>query len=102
MGKGERMMRTVRGFVAGWLADGSGRPLAKNHCIDIRSGATSNAARLLGLDDLGELAVGRRANLVALRGGPEDFPENLASPAMLVDAGRVMFEPGGPRGLSRR
>ncbi len=101
MGKGERVMRTVRGFVAGWLADGSGRPLAKDRRIDIRC-ATSNIARLQGLADLGELAVGRRATLVALRGGPEDFPANLASPAMLVDAGRVMFEPGGRRGLSRR
>ena len=31
-------MRTLRGIVAGWLADGSGRPLARNRFIEFRSG----------------------------------------------------------------
>ena len=31
-------MRTLRGIVAGWLADGSGRPLARNWFIEFRSG----------------------------------------------------------------
>lgn len=56
--------------------------------------ATSNGARLLRLPDLGELAVGRLATLLALAGGPADFPGNLDPPAMLVVAGRVMFGPG--------
>ncbi len=33
--------------------------------------------------------------LVALKGGPADFPDNLAAPAMLVHDGRVIHGPIG-------
>jgi imidazolonepropionase-like amidohydrolase len=64
--------------------------------------ATLNGARLLGLPDRGELAVGRQATLVALAGGPSAFPGNLDSPAMLVAEGRVVFGPIAGSGVSHR
>ena len=54
--------------------------------------ATANGARLLALPDLGELAPGRQATLVALEGGPAQFPQNLSSPEFLVSSGRVVFD----------
>lgn len=62
--------------------------------VDAVRCATLNGARLLSLPDLGELAVGRQATLVALKGGPDDFPGNLDPPALLVSAGRVVSKPG--------
>ena len=131
-------MPALRGVMAGWLADGSGRPLVRDQFIEIRSGrihrirpasgedhgipgvvdwsggmvipelmaagfslpesvrcATSNGARLVGLSDLGEIAVGRLATLLCLRGGPDAFPGNLEQPAMLVADGRVVFDLNG-------
>ncbi|MBL0715307.1 MAG: amidohydrolase family protein [Desulfosarcina sp.] len=53
--------------------------------------ASLNGARLLGLTDLGVLAPGRQATMVALEGGPAHFPGNLDPPGMLLSAGRVIF-----------
>ena len=54
--------------------------------------ATANGADLLALPDLGELAPGRQATLVALQGGPAQFPHNLAVPVIMVSAGRVVYD----------
>ena len=54
--------------------------------------ATANGADLLALPDLGELAPGRQATLVALQGGPAQFPHNLAAPVIMLSAGRVVYD----------
>jgi imidazolonepropionase-like amidohydrolase len=48
--------------------------------------ATSHSARLLGLEDRGELIPGRRADLIAVPGPPEGLPESLANiEAILIE-----------------
>jgi imidazolonepropionase-like amidohydrolase len=51
--------------------------------------ATSHSARLLGLEDRGELIPGRRADLIAVPGPPESLPESLANiEAILIEGSR--------------
>lgn len=57
--------------------------------------ATANGAHLLALPDLGELEPGRQATLVALKGSPAQFPQNLDVPEILVSDGRVVYDRRG-------
>jgi imidazolonepropionase-like amidohydrolase len=51
--------------------------------------ATLRGAELLGLDhEMGRLSPGMAATFVAVRGGPEDLPDSLASPERLFLKGR--------------
>jgi imidazolonepropionase-like amidohydrolase len=55
--------------------------------------ATAGSARALGLDDIGEIAVGKAADLLAIDGDPLADPTTLADPdriALVVQAGRVV------------
>lgn len=88
------------GTDAGTIGVHHGRALKEEIALLLEAGfslaesvrcATLNGARLLALSDQGELAVGRRATLVALNGGPDAFPENMARPAILIASGRVVF-----------
>jgi imidazolonepropionase-like amidohydrolase len=55
--------------------------------------ATVGGARALGLEDeLGDVAVGRRADLVLLAADPLVSVDNLARARLVVRAGRV-FDP---------
>ena len=95
-------MRVLRGVLAGWLDEIALLVAAGLSLPESIRCATSDAARLLGLPDLGELAAGRLTTLVALNGGPADFPANLDPPAMLVTAGRVRYGPDGACDIIRR
>ena len=54
--------------------------------------ATSAGARLLGLDsEVGTVEPGRRADLVLVAGDPLADLARLASPALVVQAGRVVY-----------
>ena len=56
----------------------------------IRS-ATSTAARLLGLEAVtGTLEVGMRADILCVAGDPLADLSRLASPALVLQAGRVV------------
>jgi imidazolonepropionase-like amidohydrolase len=57
--------------------------------------ATSLAARSLGLDDeIGAIAPGMLADLVAVRGNPLVEPEALTRPVLVIRAGRIVrFDP---------
>jgi imidazolonepropionase-like amidohydrolase len=53
--------------------------------------ATSAAARLLGLaDEVGAIAVGRRADLLLVDGDPLQDLGRLARPRLVVQAGRIV------------
>jgi imidazolonepropionase-like amidohydrolase len=54
--------------------------------------ATSRGAEVLGLDAAGLIAPGGRATLLALKGGPQAFPANLAHPVWFMVDGRVIFD----------
>jgi imidazolonepropionase-like amidohydrolase len=49
-----------------------------------------NAAALLGLTDVGEIAVGAEGDLVAVPGDPLQDLRVLARPALVVKGGRVI------------
>ena len=57
--------------------------------------ATSAAATLLGLDEVGVVAAGRLADLVLVAGDPLVDLGRLASPTMVVQAGRIVATAGG-------
>ena len=97
-------VRVAAGTDAGTIGVHHGRSLKDEIALLMEAGfsqteavrcATLNGARLLGLADLGELAVGRQAAFAALNGGPEDFPGNLEQPAILVAGGCKVFSRGG-------
>ena len=53
--------------------------------------ATRHAAELCGVaDELGTVEVGKRADLIAVRGNPLDDVEHLADLALVVKDGRVV------------
>jgi imidazolonepropionase-like amidohydrolase len=54
--------------------------------------ATSDNARVLGLDDRGVLAPGRRADLLAVRGDPLARIEDVQNTALVVCAGRAVVD----------
>ena len=54
--------------------------------------ATRNGAELMGLPETGGIVSGYRATLLALPGGPQAFPANLATPAWLMIDGRTVFD----------
>lgn len=59
--------------------------------------ATSGAAGVLGLGhELGRVAAGYRADLVALRGDPLSDPAALRGPALVLQDGRVAVDRRGP------
>ena len=56
--------------------------------------ATSTAARLLGIDDrVGSIAPGMQADLILVDGDPLEDLATLASPAIVVQAGRTVYVP---------
>ena len=57
---------------------------------DALRAATVEAAALLGLSDVGEIAVGKRADLVVVEGDPLSDLHTLERPAMVVQSGRVV------------
>jgi imidazolonepropionase-like amidohydrolase len=54
--------------------------------------ATGHAADLMGLKATGRLAPGCRATLLALPGGPQDFPDSLATPVWFMIDGQAVFD----------
>ncbi len=72
-------------------ARGTGLPPA----FVLRS-ATSEAAGALGRDDLGVLAPGKAADLLAVRGNPLEDLRALLDVAAVVARGRVVHERGAP------
>lgn len=54
--------------------------------------ATGNAAALMGIEGAGRIAAGCRATLLALTGGPQDFPASLAKPVWFMIDGRPVFD----------
>jgi imidazolonepropionase-like amidohydrolase len=59
---------------------------------------TASAAEVIGASELGRLAPGRQADLVALRGDPLADPSSLERVELVVQRGRVVVdrrEPGG-------
>jgi imidazolonepropionase-like amidohydrolase len=81
----------VRGVLPGMVA----REIRLLHehglgAMDAIHAGTSNAARLLGVDDeTGSITLGRRADLLLVDGDPLSDLDRLASPAMVVQAGAV-------------
>ena len=59
---------------------------------------TSNAAGVLGASELGLLAPGRQADLVALRGDPLEDPSSLERVELVVQRGRVVVDRLPPAG----
>lgn len=55
--------------------------------------ATADAAVFLGLSDTGTIEVGKRADLVLLRGNPLDAIEALRDPALVIAAGQPIVHP---------
>ena len=61
-------------------------------------GATINGARLLGVDrDLGTVATGKLADLVAVPGDPLDDITRLAHPAFVMKGGSEFATPAAAR-----
>jgi imidazolonepropionase-like amidohydrolase len=61
--------------------------------VDILRMATSDAARALGRDDrLGTIAPGKTADVVLLSANPIENIDALASVALVIKEGRVVFE----------
>jgi imidazolonepropionase-like amidohydrolase len=56
--------------------------------------ATSENARILGLDDRGVLAPGRRADLLAVHGDPLERIDDVQSTVLVVLEGRVVVDAG--------
>jgi imidazolonepropionase-like amidohydrolase len=54
--------------------------------------ATQHGAMLMGLSHAGVIAPGYRATLLALPGGPQAFPANLATPVWFMIDGHPMFD----------
>ena len=54
--------------------------------------ATQRGAELVGLSRAGVIAPGYRATLLALPGGPQDFPASLARPVWFMIDGRTIFD----------
>jgi imidazolonepropionase-like amidohydrolase len=54
--------------------------------------ATQYGAALMGLPRTGLIAPGYRASLLALPGGPQAFPANLATPVWFMIDGRTVFD----------
>lgn len=54
--------------------------------------ATRNGAHLMGLPMAGAIVPGFRATLLALPGGPQAFPENLAAPVWFMLDGQTIFD----------
>lgn len=77
--------RALREEVALFLAAGHTLPEA------IQS-ATGHAADLMGLKATGRIAPGCRATLLALPGGPQGFPDNLANPVWFMIDGCTIFD----------
>jgi imidazolonepropionase-like amidohydrolase len=65
--------------------------------IDSIRVVTLNAARAIGIDDVaGSIEVGKRADMILVRGDPFADSAVLASPAWVMKAGEVVFgEPAG-------
>lgn len=61
--------------------------------IDIVRSATSDAAAWLGLSDRGMLSPGKRADIIGVRGAPEDDPTSLANVALVIRAGELLKAP---------
>lgn len=57
--------------------------------------ASRNGARLMGMDDRGELSEGMRADFIAVKAPPEKVVASLDRIACLVVAGRPVPAPGG-------
>lgn len=60
---------------------------------DIVRAATLNAAALLGLDDLGTVESGKRADLIAVPGDPTTDPKVLKAAAFVMRDGAVYLRP---------
>ncbi|WP_133405329.1 metal-dependent hydrolase family protein [Parashewanella tropica] len=52
--------------------------------------ATSVAAKVLGVDDIGHLAKGKRADIVAVKGNPLSDIRLLEQPSVVIKTGRVV------------
>lgn len=61
--------------------------------LDAIRSATTNAAALLGRGDLGALATGRRADIIALPGDPRRDVTLLERVAFVMRGGRTYLEP---------
>jgi imidazolonepropionase-like amidohydrolase len=73
------------------LLAGSGIPP-----LEVIRMATSNAARVLGRDDIGLIEPGRRADLVILAADPTTDIRNSRSIEMVVQRGRILEPPPEP------
>jgi imidazolonepropionase-like amidohydrolase len=62
---------------------------------DILKMTGENAARAMGLDDIGVIAAGRRADLVLLTRDPRANMRNTRSIAWMMQGGRLVSK--GPR-----
>jgi imidazolonepropionase-like amidohydrolase len=66
---------------------------------DVIRAATTIAAKVLGREgELGRIAAGFRADLIAVRGSPLDELSVLASPVLVIRDGRIVVDrrSGGP------
>jgi imidazolonepropionase-like amidohydrolase len=54
--------------------------------------ATGRGAELLGIEGVGRIVAGCRATLLALPGGPHDFPASLCRPVWFMIDGRMVFD----------
>jgi imidazolonepropionase-like amidohydrolase len=60
------------------------------HSAESLRAATSEAARVLGLDEIGSLEAGQRADMVAFDGDPLRDPAALRRPVRVLKAGRAV------------
>jgi imidazolonepropionase-like amidohydrolase len=61
--------------------------------LDALKAATSGNAAMLGLDDRGVIAAGKRADVVAVAGDPSNDIEALNRPIFVMKSGRVYRRP---------
>lgn len=57
---------------------------------DVLASATSVTARLFGLDDVGTVEVGKRADLLVLDGDPLESVDALRDPRLVIAGGRIV------------
>ena len=94
-------VKIAAGTDAGTLGVHHGRALREEIALLLAAGcsvsqaiqcATGHGADLMGLKEAGRLAPGCRATLLALPGGPRDFPDSLATPVWFMVDGRTVFD----------
>ena len=72
------------------------RRAATSPKLKFAASATSTAAQALGLDDVGRLIVGYRADLIAVEGNPLEDINALARVRFVMRGGRVVRAMGEP------